>query len=99
MGLISKALKASVVGAAAAAGAFAFWTRDSQVVLFPASDPILSSSSFRKYNPNTNPAVKDLCIRKVPLSKIKPELLEKDGKLVDAFTAGIWGGPGISTFI
>jgi hypothetical protein len=98
MGLISKALKTTVVGGAATAGAFALWTRKSQFVPFPTSDPILSSSTFRKYNPNNNPALRDICIRKVPLSKIKPELLEKDGKLVEAFTAGIWGGPGTSLF-
>ncbi len=99
MGLISKALKTTVVGGAAAAGAFAFWTRNCQVVPLPTSDPIFSSPALRKYNPNSNPAVRDLCIRKVPLSKIKPELLEKDGKLVEAFIAGIWGGPGMPTFI
>ena len=35
-------------------------------------------------------------MRKVPLSKIKPQLLEKEkeGKLVEAFCAGVWGGYG-----
>jgi hypothetical protein len=98
MGLISKALKTTVVGGAATAGAFALWTRNSQFVPFSTSDPILTSPALRKYNPNNNPALQDVCIRKVPLSKIKPELLEKDGKLVEAFTAGIWGGPGTSLF-
>jgi hypothetical protein len=99
MGLISKVLKTTIVGGAATAGVFDFWTRKCQFVPFPVSDPILSSSALRKYNPNNNPAVRDLCIRKVPLSKIKPELLEKDGELVEAFTAGIWGGPGTYLFM
>lgn len=48
-----------------------------------------------RQNPNRNPATQDLCQRKVPLSKIKPHLLEKEGKLVEAFCAGVWGGLGM----
>jgi hypothetical protein len=99
MGFISKVFKTAVVGGAATAAIFAFSTRKCQFVPFPTTDPILSSSVLRKYNPNNNPAVRDLCIRKVPLSEIKPELLEKDGKLVEAFAAGIWGGPGASPIL
>ena len=37
-------------------------------------------------------------MRKVPLSKIKPQLLEKEGRLTEAFCAGVvshpWGANG-----
>jgi hypothetical protein len=46
-----------------------------------------------RQNPNGHPGMSDQCIREVPLSKIKPELL-KDGKLVEQFTASVWGGIG-----
>lgn len=36
----------------------------------------------------------DLCVRRVPLTKIKPDLLEKEGKLVEKFCAGVWGSIG-----
>lgn len=47
-------------------------------------------------NPNRNPATQDICVRKVPLGSIKPNLLEKadEGKLVEAFCAGVWSGIG-----
>lgn len=35
-------------------------------------------------------------MRRIPLDQIKPELLEKKGKLVEAFCAGVWGGMGES---
>jgi len=94
MGFISKVFKTTVVGGGAAAGAFVFGTRNSHFVPLLASDPIFSSKSYLKYNPEKNPATQDFCVKKVPLSKIKPELLEKDGKLVEAFCAGVWGGLG-----
>ena len=39
-------------------------------------------------------------MRKVPLAQIKPQLLEKEGegKLVEAFCAGVWGGIGMLFF-
>jgi hypothetical protein len=58
------------------------------------SDPIFTSAAYLRNNPNRNPATQDLCVRKVPLSKIKPQLLEKEGKLTEAFCAGVWGGLG-----
>jgi len=60
-------------------------------------DPIFSSAAYLRNNPNKNPQTKDLCVRRVPLAKIKPQLLEKEGegKLVEAFCAGVWGGLGM----
>jgi hypothetical protein len=71
-------------------------TRNSKFVPISSDDAIFSSTAYIRNNPNKNPQTKDLCVRKVPLSKIKPHLLEKEGegKLVEAFCAGVWGGIG-----
>jgi hypothetical protein len=71
-------------------------TRNSKFVPISSDDAIFSSTAYLHNNPNKNPQTKDLCVRKVPLSKIKPQLLEKEGegKLVEAFCAGVWGGIG-----
>ncbi len=72
-----------------------FWTRNSKFVPISSSDPIFSSVAYSQYNPNRNPATQDVCVRKVPLTKIKPQLLEKEGRLTEAFCAGIWSGLGM----
>lgn len=94
MGIITKAFKTVTVGGVATVGAFVFWTRNSTFVPLSPNDPIFTSATYIRNNPNKNPATQDLCVKKVPLSRIKPQLLEKDGKLVEAFCAGLWGGPG-----
>lgn len=95
MGLIKKAFKLTTVGGAATIGTFFYMTRNSTIIspLSP-SDPLYESSFYQKYNPLNNPTTNDVCVRKVPLSKIDAGLLEKDGKLVEAFCAGVWGGIG-----
>ena len=95
MGVIRTLLNTAVLGGAGAAGGWAFWTRNSKFVPFSTNDPIFSSAAYQRNNPNRNPATQDLCVRKVPLSKIKPQLLEKEGKLTEAFCAGVWGGLGM----
>jgi hypothetical protein len=94
MGLITKTFKLATMGGAAAVGAFAFGTRNSNFVPVSSADPIFGSAAYLKNNPNKNPATHDLCIKKVPLSQIKPQLLESEGKLVEAFCAGVWSGLG-----
>jgi len=101
MGIIRKTLNTLILGSAGSAGAFAFWTRNSKFVPLPQDDPIFSSAAYRRNNPNRNPETKDLCVRKVELAKIKPQLLEKEGegRLVEAFCAGVWGGIGMLIFL
>lgn len=60
----------------------------------PANDYLLGSTWFARYNPDNNPPLIDICVRKVPLSQIKPEYLGKEGKLAEKFCAGVWGGLG-----
>ncbi|EFW99361.1 FAD linked oxidase [Grosmannia clavigera kw1407] len=58
------------------------------------SDPIFSSSVYKRTNPARNPATQDVCIKRLPMSSIRPELLQKDGPLVLEFCRGLWSGYG-----
>lgn len=95
MGIIRGTLKLTSIGTAATLGTFFWATRDSTFVPLPVTDHIFQSKLFSKFNPSKNPTTHDLCIRKVPLSEINPALLEKKGKLVEAFCAGVWSGWGM----
>ncbi|KAJ7260940.1 hypothetical protein B0H12DRAFT_1209822 [Mycena haematopus] len=94
--LASKFVFYTSVAGAVGFGSFLLFTRKSRFVAFAfTSDPIFSSSHFKKFNPNGNvPGLHDFCVRKVPLSRIKPELLKEEGKLAEAFCAGVWSGFG-----
>lgn len=96
MGLFKKVFKLTTIGGAATVGTFFYMTRNSAIIspLSP-DDPLYKSSHYQKYNPLNNPTTNDICVRKVPLSKIDARLLEKDGRLVETFCAGVWGGFGM----
>lgn len=95
MGILSKVIKVTAVGAATTTGTFLFVTRKSTFSpVSPTTDAIFQSSLYNKFNPNHNPTMHDLCVRKVPISKIKPSLRREDGKLAEAFCAGVWSGVG-----
>jgi len=94
MGFIKRVLGATLLGASATTATFAVMTRNSYFVPLSTADPIFGTTFYRQNNPHTNPAMQDLCVRRVPLTQIRPELLEKEGKLVEAFCAGIWSGKG-----
>ncbi|KAF2773313.1 hypothetical protein EJ03DRAFT_341103 [Teratosphaeria nubilosa] len=96
MGIIRTTFAIAGYGSLAGAASFIAITRHSKISPIPASDYIFNSTLYSRYNPNNAPVTQDICTRKVPLSKIKPELLEKaeDGRLVEAFCQGVWGGLG-----
>lgn len=94
MGFIRSFLAVTGYGGLATAGTFVALTRSSKFVPLPTTDYIFNNTHYARNNPENNPTTHDLCIRKVPLTKIRPELLEKEGKLVEAFCAGVWGGLG-----
>lgn len=94
MGIFSKFIKLTTIGGAATVGAFFFATRNDELAPLSTSDYLFNSVHFRKYNPLQNPTTHDLFVRKVPLSQIDPTLLERKGKLVEKFCAGVWGGAG-----
>lgn len=94
MGIITKALAFTGYSTIGAAGGWALFTRGSKFVPVPANDHLLNSTWFARYNPEKNPPLVDLCVKRVPLDKIKPEYLASEGKLVEKFCAGVWGGYG-----
>jgi hypothetical protein len=98
--LTSKLLQATAVTTSATIATFFVWTKHCQFTdLSPATDPIFQSAFYKRYNPGANPTAHDLCIRKIPIFKLKPELVEdaqRGGtKMVEAFCAGVWGGFGM----
>lgn len=82
-----------------AAGTFYVWTKHCHMEdMNLATDPVYQSKWHKKFNPNSNPVMNDVCVRRLPLFKVKPELVEdaqKGGsKLVEAFSQGVWGSFG-----
>lgn len=98
MGIVRTTLALAGYGSLAAAGSFFAVTRKCRLQDVPASDHIFNTTLFARYNPNNAPVTQDVCLRRVPLSNIRPELLESEkkgeGKLVEAFCQGVWGGIG-----
>ena len=94
MPIIRKALYTTILGTTGATGLALFATRRSAIVDVPATDPIYSSTAYLAQNVNNNPVTQDIVVRRVPLSTIRPELLEKEGALVEAATSGVFGGLG-----
>lgn len=83
------------VSATGAAG-FWFWTRKSQFEEFgPETDKLFRHPILKQINPYNNPDSHDMCVRRVPFSQLKPELLEDaqqgGSKLVEAYSRGMWG--------
>ena len=64
----------------------------------PVTDSTFKTQSYRRLNPSNNPTFHDVCVRRIPLTKLDPELAkdaEKGGsKLVERFAQGVWGGSG-----
>ncbi|KAK5661792.1 hypothetical protein OQA88_9894 [Cercophora sp. LCS_1] len=57
-------------------------------------DPIWRSRPYAKYNVHQNASMHDVVTKRIPLDKIKPELLQKEGGLVLELCRGVWGGIG-----
>ncbi|KAG9770168.1 hypothetical protein KCU88_g6675, partial [Aureobasidium melanogenum] len=97
---LSKTLQGITVTTLASIGGFFVWTKHCQFTpddqFNPATEPLFRSQWFQKFNPGSNPTTHDECVRRLPLHKIRPELLEDarhgGSKLVEAFSQGVWGG-------
>jgi hypothetical protein len=94
MGVFRKVFSLAGYGTIAGVGGWAIMTRNSHFVPLSPTDYIYNTTFFARNNPEKNPTTSDLCVRRVPLSDIKPEYLEKEGKLVEKFCAGVWSGLG-----
>lgn len=68
----------------------AYLATSTAVVDLPTDDPWFKTKTYRKYNPKANPALQDDCIKRVPLSSIRPELRNDEKALALEFCRGIW---------
>jgi hypothetical protein len=94
MGIIRTAFLTSlcgVGGGVASIGAgMAYLSAGTTLVNLTRDDPWLKSKVYGKYNPKANPACMDDCIKRVPLSKIRPDLRDNEEALALEFCRGIW---------
>ncbi|KAK1753034.1 hypothetical protein QBC47DRAFT_404395 [Echria macrotheca] len=92
MGIIKKTFYTTVLTGASVLGYLGATT--TLITPLPGDDPVWKSKGYAKYNIHRNAAMHDVCIKRIPLDKIKPELLNKEGDLVLEFCRGVWGGLG-----
>ena len=68
--------------------------------LQPSQDQLARTNYYRQFNPSLNPVLRDVAVRKLPMHKVDPELIQdaKAGgtKLVERYCAGVYGGFGMS---
>jgi hypothetical protein len=82
-------------------GGLYLWTRRCSFEPFgPTLSPLYQHPVLKIINPRNNPSSDDCCVRPVPFSEIKPELLDDarrgGSRLIEAFSGGMWGGYGSS---
>lgn len=92
-------LQSTAVATATAAGSFLIWTKhDVFEPMDPSTDPTFKTQFFNRYNPNRNPTFHDVCVRRIPITKLDRDLAKDAGeggdKLVTRFAQGVWGGFG-----
>ncbi|KAK3186410.1 hypothetical protein K4F52_004711 [Lecanicillium sp. MT-2017a] len=92
MGLIRKAFFFSAFGTTGVAAYLA--AKNPIISPLAATDAIWKSSVFRKYNPSANPATQDVCIKRIPIDKIRPELIKNPSALTLEYCRGVWSGVG-----
>ena len=93
--VLGKILKWTAFGSGAGITSFFWATRQSKVFQLPRTDYLFNTTWYARYNAENNPVLSDVCVRRVPLDQIQPDLLEKPGKLVERYCAGVWGGIGM----
>lgn len=103
MGLLRTTLLTGALtglGSAAGVGAtMAYILSSSKVVKLTQKDPMLSDKTYARYNPRGIPPLADIVIKRVPLSKIKPELRNDDEALTLEFCRGVWSRWGKSPIV
>ncbi|RKL04715.1 hypothetical protein BFJ71_g3498 [Fusarium oxysporum] len=57
---------------------------------------LLGTSTAAAANPNGNPTTQDVVIKRIPFSKIRPELLQNNNDLTLEFCRGVWSGWGFA---
>ncbi|KAH8904644.1 hypothetical protein BR93DRAFT_899831 [Coniochaeta sp. PMI_546] len=92
MGIIRKTIYTGVLTGLGVAGYLGAAT--TLVRPLPRDDPLWSSKIYAQYNKHQNGSAQDVVVKRIPLDKIRPELLEKEGDLTVEFCRGVWSGLG-----
>lgn len=94
--MAAKFLKRTIYTGLATGTAFAGYVAGTTSIIcpLPIDDPLWGSSVYARHNVHNNPTTQDVCIKRIPLGKVRPELLQKDGDLSLEFCRGVWGGWG-----
>ncbi|KAF3067270.1 hypothetical protein GL218_08607 [Daldinia childiae] len=58
----------------------------------PADDNLWSSRSFVHLNRHRNPAIQDYVWKRLPLSKVRPDLRDDEEAIATEFCRGVWAG-------
>jgi len=82
-------------GSLLATGTWLGYTRNCAFGPLDQKDYLFHSTVMARLNPDNHPGMSDQCIREVPLSKLRDDLRNNDRKLVEQFTASVWGGIGM----
>ena len=93
MGIIRKTVFTSCLTGAAVIGYLGATTE--AVSPLRRDDPIWRSRPFSTYNRHRNPTTQDIVTRRIPLEKIKLELLRSEKDLTVEFCRGVWAGLGM----
>lgn len=93
MGIVKKTLYTGILTGVGVAGYLGLST--TLVRPLPRDDPLWSSKIYAQFNPHHNGSSQDVVYKRIPLDKIRPELLEKEGDLAVEFCRGVWSGLGM----
>ncbi|KAI1354621.1 hypothetical protein F5Y01DRAFT_255539 [Xylaria sp. FL0043] len=94
MGILRKAAVTGLWGlgggVASVGVGMAYLLANTSVVPLTKDDQMFKTKIWRRVNPRENPALKDDCIRVLPLDKIRPELRNDEKALTLEFCRGVW---------
>ncbi|KAI1074486.1 hypothetical protein F5B20DRAFT_563458 [Whalleya microplaca] len=87
-----------VTGGVASVGVgMAYLAASTSLIDLTKDDPIFKSKTYAKYNPKGNPALQDVVTKRIPLSKIRPDLRDNEQALTLEFCRGVWSRWGFWT--
>lgn len=94
MSVARKLLSGATLTGSIGAAATYYTISDIHAIPVTATDPIFTSTDYKRTNPNNNPTVQDLHVIRVPLSQIDSDLVDDPKKLLERYCGGIWAGAG-----
>ncbi|KAI2606751.1 hypothetical protein GGR54DRAFT_643983 [Hypoxylon sp. NC1633] len=90
MGVTGKSLSTALV---AVTGSVAYLTTTTNLTSpLPADDELWATKSFARVNRYSNPSLQDDARKRIPLSKVRPELRDDEEALAIEFCRGAWAG-------